>query len=135
MEALTIDKICTPLEPVEISLEKYPHLKNLVLADTYPRGSVNVDILIGADFYFSFMSGKCKKGETANAPTAVESTLGWVVAGPIEGHPSENTKSMLSTVCIDPVTDSLKRFWELESIGIVDKGEVHMSLEEEDSIR
>ena len=44
MEALTIDKICTPLEPVEISLEKYPHLKNLVLADTYPRGSVNVDI-------------------------------------------------------------------------------------------
>ena len=42
---------------------------------------------------------------------------------------------MLSTVGIDPVTDSLKRFWELESIGIVDKGEVHMSLEEEDSIR
>ena len=41
----------------------------------------------------------------------------------------------MSTVCIDPVTDSLKRFWELESIGIVDKGVVHMSLEEEDSRR
>ena len=26
-------------------------------------------ILIGADFHFSFMSGKCKKGETAQAPT------------------------------------------------------------------
>ena len=26
MEALTIDKICSPLEPVEISLENYPHL-------------------------------------------------------------------------------------------------------------
>ena len=41
---------------------------------------------------------------------------------------------MLSTVRIDPVTDSLKQFWELESIGIVDKRGAHMSLEEEESI-
>ena len=38
---------------------------------------------------------------------------------------------MLSTVRIDPVTDSLKQFWELESTGIIDKGDAHMSLEEE----
>ena len=42
---------------------------------------------------------------------------------------------MLSTVRIDPVTDSLKQFWELESIGIINKGDAHMSLEEEESIR
>ncbi|XP_068750875.1 uncharacterized protein [Montipora capricornis] len=135
MEALTIDRICTPLEPVEISLENYPHLQSLILADSYPRGPVNVDILIGAGFYFSFMSGKCKKGETAQAPTAVESTLGWIVGGPIEGLPCKNTQSMLSTVRINPVTDTLKQFWELESIGIVDKGDAHMSLEEEESVR
>ena len=70
---------------MKISLEKYPHLKGLTLADSYPRGLVNVDILIGADFYFAFMSGKCKNGETTNTPTAVESTLGWVVGGPFEG--------------------------------------------------
>ena len=81
MEALTIDKICKPLVPVEIGLEKYPHLKGLTLADSYPRGSVIVDILIGADFYFALMSGKCKKGETTIVPTAVESTLGWIVGG------------------------------------------------------
>ena len=132
MEALTIDKICTPLEPVEISLESYPHLQSLILADSYPRGPV---ILIGADFYFSFMSGKCKKGETAQAPTAVESRLGWIVGGTIDGLPCKNTQSMLSTVRIDPVTDTLKQFWELESIGIVDKGDAHMSLEEEESVR
>lgn len=135
MEALTTDKICTPLEPVEISLENYPHLQSLTLADSYPRGPVNVDILIGADFYFSFMSGKCKKGKPTQAPTTVESTLGWIVGGPIEGLPCKNTQSMLSTVRIDPVTDTLKQFWELESIGIVDKGDAHMSLEEEESVR
>ena len=42
---------------------------------------------------------------------------------------------MLSTVRIDPVTDSLKQFWELESIGIVDKGDAHMSLEGEESVK
>lgn len=42
---------------------------------------------------------------------------------------------MLFTVRIDPVTDCLKQFWELESIGIVDKGDSHMSLEEEESVR
>ncbi|XP_068726558.1 uncharacterized protein [Montipora capricornis] len=134
-EALTLDKICTPLEPVEISLENYPHPQSLILADSYPRGPVNVDILIGADFYFSFMSGKCKKGETAQALTAVESTLGRIAGGPIEGLPCKNTQSMLSTVRIDPVTDSLKQFWELESIGIADKGDPHMTLEEEESVR
>ncbi|PFX22472.1 Y-box factor-like [Stylophora pistillata] len=134
-EALTIDNICTPLEPVEIRLEDYPHLQNLILAHSYSRGPVNVDILIGADFYFSFMSGKCKKGENTHAPTAVESTLGWIVGGPIEGLSSKSTQSMLSTVCIDPVTDSLKQFWELESIGIVNKMNAPMSLEEEESVR
>ena len=135
MEALTIDKICTPLEPVEISLENYPHLQSLILADLYPRGQFNVDILIGADFYLSFMNGKCKKGETAQAPTAVESTLESIVGGPIEGLPCKNTQSMLFTVRIDPVMDTLKQFWELESIGIVDIGDPHMSLEEEESVR
>ena len=87
IETLTIEKICTRLEPVAISIEKYPHLKGLTLADSYPRGSVNVDILIGADFYFAFMSGKCKNGEITNSPTAVESTLGLIVGGPFEGLP------------------------------------------------
>ena len=87
MEALATEKICTPLEPVEISLEKYPHLKGLTLADSYPRGSVNGDILIGADVYFALLSGKCKNGETTSTPTAVESTTGWIVGGPFEGLP------------------------------------------------
>ena len=83
MEALTIEKICTPLDPVELNLEKYPHLRNLVLADVYPRGSVDIDVLIGADVYFLFITDNCIKGKTLNSPTAVESTFGWIVSGPI----------------------------------------------------
>jgi len=135
MEALTIDKICMPLDPVELNLEKYPHLRNLMLTDLYPRDSVDIDVLIGADFYFSFVTGNCMKGEMLNSPTAVESTFGWIVSGPIKGQLSKSSTSMLSMVCIDPVTASLKQFWELESIGIVDKNDAFMSVEEEDAVR
>ena len=41
----------------------------------------------------------------------------------------------IHAVQIDPITDSPKQFWELESIGIVDKGDAHMSLEEKESVR
>ena len=75
------------------------------------------------------------KGETLNSPTAVESTFGWIVSGPIEGQHSKKSTSMLSTVRIDPVTTSLKQFWELESIGIVDKEDACMSVEEEDAVQ
>ena len=119
---------------MEISLEEYPHLRNLLLADSYPRGSVDADVLISADNYFSFMKGNCKKGATPNSPTAVESTFGWIVSGPIKGHPSSKTQAMLSTICIDPVTACLKQFWELESMGIAVKEDSCMSLEEEDAI-
>ena len=89
----------------------------LTLAESCPRGSVNDDILIGTDFYFAFIGGKCKKRETTNAPTEVESTfIGWIIGGPIERLPRNNTQSMFSAVRIDPVTGSLKQFWEVESI-------------------
>ena len=76
------------VEMEAINLEKYSHSKNLVLAGMYPRGSVDIDALIGADFYFSFITGHCTKGENLNSPTAVESTFGWIVSGLIEGQPS-----------------------------------------------
>ena len=41
----------------------------------------------------------------------------------------------MSVVSTDSVTDSLEQFWELESltIRILDKGDAHMTLKEEES--
>lgn len=84
------ESISKPVSMEALTIDNYPQLQSLILADSYPRGPLNVDFLIGPDFYFSFMSGKCKKGETTHAPTAVESTLVWI-GGPIEGFPCKNT--------------------------------------------
>ncbi|XP_044176591.1 uncharacterized protein LOC122959338 [Acropora millepora] len=76
MEALTIPKICNPLVPVKFSLMDNPHLQGLTLADSYPRNSVQVDVLIGADHYYSFVTGTCKRGENPESLVAVESYFG-----------------------------------------------------------
>ena len=40
---------------------------------------MNIDILIGGDFFWSFVSGNIRKGRTG--PIALETTLWWVSSG------------------------------------------------------
>ena len=94
---------------------------------------MDIDVFIKADFYLAFVTGNYGKGETLNPPTAVESTFRSIVSRPIEAQLSKSFTSMLTTVRIDPVTATLKHFWELESIEIVDKDDVYMPMEEEDA--
>ncbi|XP_067047748.1 uncharacterized protein [Acropora muricata] len=130
MEALTLSKICNPLGPVKLSLMDNPHLQGSTLADSYPRNSGQVDVLIGADHYYSFVTGTCKRGENPESLVAVESFFGWIIAGPVDSY-SKHTSAMLTMVENNEVTASLRRFCELESIGIVEAVNPTMSQEEE----
>ena len=130
MEALTLSKICNPLGPVKLNLMDNPHLQGLTLADSYPRNSVQVDVLIGADHYYSFVTGICKRGENPGSLVAVESHFGWILTGPVDSY-SKHTSAMLTMVENNEVTASLRRFWELESIGITEAVNPAMSQEEE----
>ena len=130
IEALSISKICNPLGPVQMDFHKNSHLQGLTLADSYPRGSVQVDVLIGADHYYSFATGVCKRGSSSESLVAVESCLGWIVTGQVNRQ-SRQTSSMLTVVENGGVNETLKRFWELESIGIAEIEDPVMSQEEE----
>ena len=57
IEALAIDKICAPLQPVHLDPSKYHHLEGLAFADSYQRDTEQVDILIDTDFYCSIVEG------------------------------------------------------------------------------
>ena len=91
MEAFTIDKVCVNLDPVKVDVSKYDHLRGIKFADIYPRGPAEIDILVGADHYYSIVDGRCIKGNTAYSPTAVGSCLGWILCGPIEKHTGTRT--------------------------------------------
>ena len=61
---------------------------------------------------------------------AVESHFGWILTGPVDTY-SKHTSAMLTMVENNEVIASLRRFWELESIGITETVNPTMSQEEE----
>ena len=135
VEALTINKVCNKLRPVNIDISKYPHLKNIKFADSYPRGPTEIDILVGMDFYYSIVDGKCQKGLEPDMPVAVSTNLGWILCGPIQNNVDHQATVMLSTVSVNEVTFSLKNFWELEHMGIEDDKQAKWSSEEEFAVQ
>ena len=72
----------------------YTHLAGLDLADLSPDETLQVDMLIGSDFYWDFITGRTIRGRSG--PVAVETTLGWVLSGPAEspGQRSAHTPYM-----------------------------------------
>ena len=87
MEAYYVPTICSPIsnQSIKIALEEYPHLCGLNLADSSTLSGdndVEVDILIGADCYWKFVTGTIKRGNKPG-PVAVLTRLGWVLSGPV----------------------------------------------------
>ena len=61
----------------------YSHLKNLFLSDfSSDDDNKQIDVLIGAGYYRSFMSGKVIHGNDCSSPIALKSRIGWVLSGP-----------------------------------------------------
>ena len=134
IEALAINRICAPLQRMDIDLSKYQHLQGITLADNYQWTNEQVDILIGTDNYYRIIEGEVKKGEHSGEPTVVNSKLGWILCGSIEDQQQNRTTAMFATIDVEETTTSLKCFWDLESIGIVEEKAQINSIEEIDAI-
>ena len=70
----------------------YAHLKNIKLVDPFDDDCMKIDILIGLDSYFKFMTGNIHRGNE-NEPIALESCLGWGVSRYYESSFSTTTNS------------------------------------------
>ena len=129
MQAYVVPVICTPISNQVISraVKHYEHLRGLDLADFVEEDELNidrsVDILIGADFYWRFVTGRIVQGKKAG-PVAMETKLGWVLSGPTDMVSSDSDlhAMRIDTVVIDKenfaIANEVKKFWENEAIGI-----------------
>ena len=134
MTAHIVPPICSPLvnQAVQFAQQSYSHLVDLKLADQPSEdfGS-EVDVLIGNDFYRSFFTGNTERGESG--PVAMKTSLGWVLPGPLLQTPGSDTDVYLVTLRLDtsscgdtiiekriydPLLEQVKKFWELEAIGV-----------------
>ena len=105
VEALTAPVICRPVDAVDVYPTKWPHLLDIKFPEKFPRNEQEIDVLIGLDFYYSFVSRDVVRGGP-NEPVALRTSLGWVFCGPAGGHGQDYTVSMSVQVCANQPSTS-----------------------------
>ena len=117
ISALIVPRIAPPLQnSVHTSLKNIPHLKGLHLAHPVTENeNFEISVLIGADYYWSFIQDLIIRG---TGPTAVQSKLGYLLSGPLPIH-SHNSTVSLFHVSTQPTKDvpNIERFWNVEAAG------------------
>ncbi|KRY58771.1 hypothetical protein T03_7489 [Trichinella britovi] len=125
IEALTTKTLCDDIFQPRISARGWPHLRDLGLADEEEE-ELTVHVVIGVDYFFRMLGSTIVRAGDDD-PVAVETCLGWVICGP-------QTASQIPspTVAADKSADTecdqlLRKFWELEAIGISSEEEQSLS--------
>ena len=86
VEALVIPEICNSLTnqcSKTVIQENYPHLQGLRFVDFSNFSTKRIELLIGLDHYYNFVSGDVRKGKL-NEPIAIELKLGRTLSGRYE---------------------------------------------------
>ena len=133
-----LDEICEPINQpsTRCAVRRYPHLANIKFADYHNGRDVDIQILIGGDYYYDLVaSGRTVRGPPSS-PTAVHTELGWTLGGPVAVEGVRTTHSNLATISSlqasqsapesdaassstdDDNDDFLQRFWDLDTVGI-----------------
>ena len=128
LHALVVPFICNPLtaQPIDDSSKSHNHLFGLDLAHSADASDVlEVDVPIGSDWYWNLFTGRIIKGD--NRPTAIHTKVRWFLSEPVD-QPEVTTSFTFTTTHVlkietcspveDNLDDHLKRFWELESLGV-----------------
>lgn len=125
-----VPTICEPLvsQPIASCVSDSCHLASLDLAD-YSDGesSLEVDLLIGSDFYWDLVTGGVSRG--TQGPVAIHTKLGWVLSGPTSSRELTRSSTNLVTTHVlrvdaqpseqESLEKQLQSFWDLESLGII----------------
>ena len=119
VEVLIIPKIGNPIAASRKGYANLPYLKGLKLA--MPMNETEyfeVDMLIGADYYWTFVGDQIVRG---NGPTAVSSKLGFLLSGPTQEEQTHSDASIMDVLVSHKEEEcELEKFWNVESLGIKD---------------
>ncbi|KRZ94565.1 hypothetical protein T08_4204 [Trichinella sp. T8] len=115
-QALTVPSLCYRIPESKILTSEWEHLQFLdpILDD---ESSDEVHVVIGIDYYYRFIGDAIRRGKPGD-PAAVETVLGWIICGPVNPHPPPETVAAFNAVVEPKVEDLLRRFWEIEEMGV-----------------
>ena len=122
MSGFSVPVVCGPVSGQKIDSVKnsYPPLRDLKLADS-GQSKDKIDLLIGADFYWSVVDGAVKRGDDVR-PVALRLKFGLLMSGPVTKHKSscltthnENNVMQIVNCIIDE--EKIENFWDLDLLG------------------
>ncbi|XP_067207878.1 uncharacterized protein [Linepithema humile] len=110
------------VERVIISKQQLEIPKNLKLADPNFNVPANIDMLIGAELFWTLICvGQIRPSRTQ--PTLQKTLLGWIVSGPTTNTLSESQRSTTNFLAVtEQLNQTLCRFWEIEHLETFPKG-------------
>lgn len=117
MDTLIVPQITGQTPQVPVSPGQWKHIENLKLADPLYHIPGAVDLLLGADILPSVLCDSLVSGQ-AGEPTALKTIFGWVLFGPSTSEPSVSLTS-LCVLATNDLDGTLKKFWELEELPMV----------------
>lgn len=84
-----------------------------------------IGLLVGCDHLWQLMTGEIKRYSGNAGMVALDSVFGWMFQGPLSLSTSVNltmnTCVLRVSASAEPADSIMQKFWELESIGIVDQ--------------
>ncbi|KRX62899.1 hypothetical protein T09_14382 [Trichinella sp. T9] len=101
-------------EGIELTALSLPNLCD----DLITPGRVQIDIIIGLDAYFQVLGQGVRRGGP-NDPVAIETIFGWIVCGPTTRQAVDREETTLLAQTEDRLSRLLRRFWEVEALGIL----------------
>ena len=138
LQAHVLDNIASDTSAFQWSelKEKWPHLRQVLFENVSRRRYI--DVMIGSDHPLFHLVLKEIHGSRHNDPIARLTNLGWVCFGPTlvkefrQKSQSHFTRTYRSNQVSKqpPPDDILRKFWELESIGIKEESGMQMTVEE-----
>ncbi|XP_003369549.1 zinc knuckle protein [Trichinella spiralis] len=116
LEALTVPSLCHRIPVSKILTSEWEHLQffDPVIDD---ESSDEVHVVIGIDYYYRFLGDAIRRGKPGD-PVAVETVLGWIIFGPVNPHPAPETVAAFNAVVELSVENLLRRFLEIEEMGV-----------------
>jgi hypothetical protein len=126
LKAVEVPVICAPLARPKVDVDTLRAFEGIGLAEQHSDSDeVNIDILVGLDCYWEVVKGTTRRLLGSNL-VALETVFGWVLSGKLE-EPAESTVSP-QWLCLNDIPEVVvRRFWELDSLGICSRGSADTS--------
>ena len=110
---------------------KVMRIEAFVVPEILGDEQLEIDLLIGADYLWSFQTGNVVRGKV-NEPVAVQTELGWVISGPLSyEQPAYRAQEVQvnfvgsDSIMTESLERNVQRLWDLKALGIAGSSKVY----------